>query len=75
MIRRVSQQSRVALPAIILQLILIYLASLVRQVQRSRTCDTWFVYLLIYKSNRNYDAGWKENIYNVTHYAQRNTIL
>jgi hypothetical protein len=30
------------------------------------------VYLLIYKSNRNYDAGWKENIYEVTHYAQRN---
>jgi hypothetical protein len=29
------------------------------------------VYLLIYKSNRNYDAGWKENIYEVTH-AQRN---
>jgi hypothetical protein len=45
----------------------------VRQVQKLQNYDTGrLVYLLIYKSNRNYDAGWKENIYEVTHYAQRN---
>jgi hypothetical protein len=33
----------------------------------TRISDTGrLVYLLIYKSNRNYDAGWKENIYEVT---------